>query len=442
MQFNEIPLLYIALAEWGACMAGCLTLPRRESNLKFALSSIVFLVFQCLFLSLIAYLPKAFLIPCIAVAVLAMYTFIFVTCDISLWKAVYRCAVSFLAAEFAASLCWQIGRYQYYGTGSSASSMEHSHHINIWSLLTVSILYTLIFGGLSKLGRRSHSDFSEFEVSWQEMLSVVLIVFLTFLLSNLSIVLPNTPFSGQDPGDILFIRTIVDFVGIVIIYAYEMQVTKMRTEAEVIRMESVLKMQYDQYRSYQDSIDMINIKYHDLKHQIQGMKAEADPEKRTEWIERLEKEVEAYRPEKETGNPVLDTIIAGKTPVIRNMDIQFTCVADGKLIGFMHVTDICTIFGNALDNALECLVQVPDADKRVLHFALSEKKGFVFALISNYCGEKLAFANGLPVTSKADTRYHGFGARSIREAAGKYGGSAVWTQKDDMLELKILIPKQ
>ena len=33
--------------------------------------------------------------------------------------------------------------------------------------------------------------------------------------------------------------------------------------------------------------------------------------------------------------------------------ITFTVVADGKLLSYLHVMDLCTILGNALDNAIE-----------------------------------------------------------------------------------------
>ena len=45
-------------------------------------------------------------------------------------------------------------------------------------------------------------------------------------------------------------------------------------------MNVMLKSQYDQYRNYQDSLDLIQMKYHDLKHQITGLRAESDEEKR------------------------------------------------------------------------------------------------------------------------------------------------------------------
>ena len=60
--------------------------------------------------------------------------------------------------------------------------------------------------------------------------------------------------------------------------------------------------------------------------------------------------------------------------------------------------------------------------------------------MSNYCEEEIAFANGLPLTTKIDIRNHGFGVKSIRKTAEKYDGSAMWTLQDQMLELKVLIP--
>ncbi len=47
---------------------------------------------------------------------------------------------------------------------------------------------------------------------------------------------------------------------------------------ELSAMNVILKSQYDQYRNYQDSLDLIQMKYHDLKHQITALRAESDAE--------------------------------------------------------------------------------------------------------------------------------------------------------------------
>jgi sensor histidine kinase regulating citrate/malate metabolism len=40
-----------------------------------------------------------------------------------------------------------------------------------------------------------------------------------------------------------------------------------------------------------------------------------------------------------------------------------TSVADGSLLDFMNVVDICSIFGNALDNAIESVLRIDDRKK-------------------------------------------------------------------------------
>lgn len=42
----------------------------------------------------------------------------------------------------------------------------------------------------------------------------------------------------------------------------------------------------------------------------------------------------------------------------------------------MYVMDICTIFGNALDNAVECEMQIENKEKRLIHVTVSAVSGF------------------------------------------------------------------
>lgn len=68
--------------------------------------------------------------------------------------------------------------------------------------------------------------------------------------------------------------------------------------------------------------------------------------------------------------------------------IQITCVADGKLLDFIHVTDLCSIFGNALDNAIEHVIMIPEVEKTDSSDGIC-KKSFVFIKIENYCEDKI-----------------------------------------------------
>ena len=117
------------------------------------------------------------------------------------------------------------------------------------------------------------------------------------------------------------------------------------------------------------------------------------------------------------------TILTGKHLYCMQHDINFTCVADGHLLDDMNVMDICTIFGNALDNAIEYEEKIEDRKKRLIRVAVYSQNQFVIIRVENYCEVQLAGGGVLPETTKKNKEYHGYGLKSIRTTAEKYGGS-------------------
>ena len=51
------------------------------------------------------------------------------------------------------------------------------------------------------------------------------------------------------------------------------------------------------------------------------------------------------------------------------------CVVDGKLLDFIHVMDICSIFGNALDNAIEHVILIPEEGEAADSYVGIKQKG-------------------------------------------------------------------
>lgn len=59
-------------------------------------------------------------------------------------------------------------------------------------------------------------------------------------------------------------------------------------------MRNMLHIQYENYKIRQESIDLINQKYHDLKHQIAVLRAESG-EKRNAVLDNVEQETKPTR---------------------------------------------------------------------------------------------------------------------------------------------------
>ena len=226
---------------------------------------------------------------------------------------------------------------------------------------------------------------------------------------DISFITKNTPFSGQYSFEIANIRTLVDLAGIAMLYAHLVQCsqTKMRRELETI--QNVLQNQYQQYKQSRESIDLINYKYHDLKHQIAVLRSEQDPDKRNAFLSQMEEEIKQYELQNKTGNHVLDTILTSKSLYCNKHGITLTSVADGSLLEFMDTMDICSIFGNALDNAIECEL-------------------------------KFRIKRGGLATTKKEKMFHGYGIKSIKYTVDKYGGAVHIDAEKQWFDLKILIP--
>ena len=428
--YQDIPRLYTAIAEWLACFIYCLVLKRKVSRNKFILISVIALIVQSLFLVFTKDLPLFMWVPCMLMAVFFMFVFMYSVCEDTVNVVGYYCARAFLLAELAASLEWQLACF--------FARLNDSQILQIIILVAV---YAFVFIWALHMEKSITRGIFQLEINTHELFAAVIIAAAIFAFSNLSFIFSNTPFSAGVAADVFYIRTLVDVAGIMILYVYQSRICELLAEKELSNIHSMLKAQYDKYRNYQTTFDMINVKYHDLKHQIAGLRAEMSDEQRQKWIDDMEQELESYSPELETGNSVLDTLIAGKMMNCRANNIKVTCVADGNILDFMHVADICTIFGNALDNAIESVSLIEDPEKRLIHLSVSTKKNFVIIQINNYCENQIKIKNGYPVTTKADKTSHGFGLKSIRYTVDKYHGTVTFDVNKNWFELKILIPR-
>lgn len=276
-------------------------------------------------------------------------------------------------------------------------------------------------------------------ITAKELVAVLIITISVFTISNLGFLNISTPFTFQN--GVMVIRTMVDLAGVAMIYAYHVQRNEIRARRELDVLHNVLQNQYLQYQQSKESIDLINYKYHDLKHQIAVLRSEEDAEKRNAFLNQMEEEIHQYEVQNKTGNKVVDTILTSKSVTCEKYGISLNCVVDGNLLDFMDVMDICSILGNALDNAIECEKKIPEKEKRLIHVAIFSQKNFLILRFENYFEGQLDMREGIPVTTKKKWReYHGYGIKSIKYTVRKYDGAVSINAKDNWFELKVLIP--
>lgn len=427
----DIPRFYTALAEWLACIMMILHARKRIKGMKLAAVSAAALVVQSVFLGMTGGLEGVPWLLCMMTAIGLMYLFIYLICDVGWMDAGYYTVFAFVAAETAASLEWQIYLFGVQAVGDV---------LGLYQYAVLVAVYGILYAGLWRLNTRLLGREEKLGVDLQQFLAAAIIAGCVFFISNMGFLSIDTPFSGTYSREIFNIRTFADVAGLAVMYAYYVQWRDQRVRRELESIQTILQNQYIQYRQSQKTLDMINYRYHDLKHHIIALRAEQDGEKRNEYLDKMEEEISNYETQNKTGNKVLDTLLTSKSLDCQQHQISFTCVADGVAFDFMDVMDICSIFGNALDNAIESEKKIADKEKRMIHISAYSKKKFLIIKVENYYEGTLQFEANLPVTTKKNTGFHGYGLKSLQYTVHKYKGEVNITTKDNWFRLEILIP--
>lgn len=349
-------------------------------------------------------------------------------------KAGFYALKAFIYGELSSSGCW----LAYYHLALRWPVIQRWQY----QAAVLTVEYGLFLTVFLLAERRLQRHGVDLAITRRDLIVMALMALMVYVVSNLGYIDRNTPFSGSGARDIFAIRTLADLSGAAMIYAFHSQLIEVQARYEKDTLHSIMETQYQAYQLSRESIDMVNQKYHDLKHQIALLRAQADSDRAEANLQQLEREIRAYEASNQTGNPVLDAILTNKSLYCQKHGIELKFITDGKLLGFMEDMEISALFGNMLDNAIESVERLPDEQKRLIRLYVGGENGFLRIRIENYCEERLRFHDGMPLTTKRDKRYHGFGMKSMQRTVARYGGSMVASQRDNWFLLKILIPMQ
>ena len=215
--------------------------------------------------------------------------------------------------------------------------------------------------------------------------------------------------------------------------------TNKHLKSELQTTIQLLKQAEDQYKSSKENVDIINLKCHDLKHQLTEYAKNGKLD--SELLGELENVINIYDSTIKTGNEALDLILSEKSLICQKKDIKLTCLADCSKLNFINKTDLYSLFGNLIDNAMEAVYKIQDVDKRHINLVVKNVNSFVSISIDNYYeGNIVLLDNGLPKTTKEDKDYHGYGMKSIQLIVNKYDGDLNISLDNNVFSLFIMFP--
>lgn len=209
-------------------------------------------------------------------------------------------------------------------------------------------------------------------------------------------------------------------------------------QSEIETLQRLHEQERQHYMLFKENVDYINIKCHDLKHQIRRIARAGSVQDSV--ISEIENAVNIYDSDVKTGNETLDIILTEKRLVCVQNKIALSCIVDGERLNFMTDADICALFGNALDNAIEAVRLIEQPEKRSVGLTVKLVRGFLSVCVRNSCVGNVNVDGGMPHTTKGDAINHGYGLKSIKAVTERYNGEFSIITGDNVFELNLLFP--
>ena len=195
-------------------------------------------------------------------------------------------------------------------------------------------------------------------------------------------------------------------------------------EQKALENEYYLQAELRYFQARQKDQEAVRRLRHDMKNHlfcIQDLLSRGEKQDLAAYLEELNIRLSKNAGDLSLGNEIADAICWEKARLAEEKGIRIT--ADGKISSKAEIlpTDICTIFANALDNALEYLENSGLANPWI-HIGIQNQRNLLCLVFENPVTDNIVLpAEGK--TTKNPQHHQGLGLSNIRQAVERYQGT-------------------
>ena len=255
-----------------------------------------------------------------------------------------------------------------------------------------------------------------------------------------SFAIDNTDLT-QDMGMLNFIMCILALMMVVLA---ERTLDAALEREEVMHERLSLERQRLQMQEHRQKIDEMNRRSHDMRNHLATIAAMSGSPEVQAYVKRL---LPAFKPIAVlsiTGCEPLDVLLSRKIDECARIHASLVpCVAEEALCGLRQLgaPDICTIYGNLLDNAIEAVAALEEGTAREIVLRTSVRGGLLLIRTENrLSGERKRNADQGFATTKEDAGAHGFGLRNVGDTARRLGGEMTVGVQESLFIVNVLLP--
>lgn len=283
--------------------------------------------------------------------------------------------------------------------------------------------------------QKTDRDFELSKPLWRLML------FLTFspIGIMLSVILLMSPFVDMSAvliaDSVLFLVVILSFIGL-------LRALMVLEKQQKLERENLLASQNQRYYEAmeQQQFEIRRLR-HDLANHLQTLLALPASQK-DDYVKGMLDQPAFGQVVTWCGDATVNAVLTAKEGLMRQKGIRFHVRADIPEELPFEKAELCAVFANGLDNAVEGCEGLAEP-MREIYLDARAGKGILAVNIRNACPIREAASGGkdmFPKTTKKDAINHGFGLRSIQEIVKKYGGSMEVEQQEGEFNLFLYLP--
>lgn len=216
--------------------------------------------------------------------------------------------------------------------------------------------------------------------------------------------------------------------------------TNIKAENKIIKEK--VDMQYKYYLGVQESQSKVKRLYHDMNNHMICMKSICENKDMADkYISSLNKEINGYKNLFNSGNVILDIILNEKKSICDKNNIELDCDVNFSKCDFIEMVDICSIFSNILDNAIEASNKILDKNiKKYINIRGTIVKKYFIVKCENNKINSVVIKKNKFITDKKDKELHGLGLESIKQSVEKYSGNLEVEDLENRFVIKLYIP--
>ncbi len=139
-----------------------------------------------------------------------------------------------------------------------------------------------------------------------------------------------------------------------------------------------------------------------------------------------------------TGNSMIDILLAVKDEALTQNGIALTVNGDLSPLQTVAPVDLCIVFSNLLDNAIEANKKYQG--KRYIRLHSGKSRALFFLEIENPFSGQISMGHGLPLSTKADREKHGFGLSNAHSIVNKYHGELKLSASHNIFKAQLILP--